>query len=193
MQITLNKESWHFKYYSWVRNNENPPKSLCPYFWSMVVFIVFSPFIIVGKCLTIFLTKVIEKRLDKVSHRTPEERTKAIKWENRIEKTLETTGKIILSLSVLFIVVLFCLLFYHTVQEVGIFGLLNGIFVIIGVLTVIYFIVDKWVEKRFGRKIIRSKVIQIPVEMVKSIYNKACPMINWTSTKTVVVTNEKVS
>ena len=48
MEIKLNKNSWHFKMYESVVST-NPPKSLCPYFWSMVLIICISPMILLFK------------------------------------------------------------------------------------------------------------------------------------------------
>ena len=47
MNITLNKNSWHYKIYSKIVDN-TPPKSLCPYFWTLVMIFTFSPLILVA-------------------------------------------------------------------------------------------------------------------------------------------------
>ncbi len=60
MNITLKKDSWHFKIYSKVIS-EREPKSLCPYFWSWVAMIIGSPILILFGIMR-FLSKVFEAK-----------------------------------------------------------------------------------------------------------------------------------
>ena len=48
---TFRKDSWHAKYYHWITgNNANEVfKTMCPYFWTMIFFIILSPFVILTK------------------------------------------------------------------------------------------------------------------------------------------------
>lgn len=193
MQITLNKDSWHFKYYSWVKDNDNAPKSLCPYFWTMVVFIVFSPLILFFKGVGFLISKLPERKSNKVKVLTEEEQLRLRKREQRIERIVEVIGKILFGIFLLAGMVLVSVLLYSGVKKVGILGVVRSIFTIVGMWATVYFIIDRWVENNWGRKIIHSKVIQIPVTMIKSIYNKACPIIKWTTTNQVLATNEKVN
>lgn len=95
MNVTLNLNSWHFKIYSKVVG-KTPPKTLCPYFWSLVAITILSPFILmvflVGRCIDAFFwlkTKLIPKR--QIKQKTFEEREKEVadmikKWEEEERK-----------------------------------------------------------------------------------------------------------
>ena len=80
MRITLNSDTWHSKYYKWVLNTQNLPKSLCPYFWSLSLFLVTSPLIVVGKLLY-WIFSSIGKALKR--------NKKVLTWEEEMEKDLK--------------------------------------------------------------------------------------------------------
>jgi NhaP-type Na+/H+ or K+/H+ antiporter len=89
-EVKLNKNSWHFKYYSNVVSDDLP-KSLCPYFWTMVFIITISPVIlpILGiKLLTEYLAVKLPKKEKK--HRTTEEILNKFRKEDeqRLKRTV---------------------------------------------------------------------------------------------------------
>lgn len=182
MKISLNKNSWHFKLYSLVIS-DNPPKSLCPYFWSMVVILVFSPcFLYIG------LHKLLTKGFDKLLNRkkTPkksifdmsaeelEEENKRLK---KINRRMDITGKILMGLFVLFLLTIFGICFYFGVRKEGLFNLIRNLLSIVGFCFILYLIID-FIFKN-SKKIVNSNIIKVPVAMIKAIYTKTCPIINW--------------
>ena len=179
MEVTFNKKSWHFKYYSWVLETTNTPKSLCPYFWSMIALIVLSPIVLFFK-LIIFLSDLnIDRKYKKINNMTEEEKIKKRKRENKINNGLEYAGKGFLILMALFVVFIIVFGLYSTVKKVGWWETICVIFAIIGFLTTLFLITYVIMEMKLFNKILNSKVIQVPVAMVKAIYTKACPLIKW--------------
>lgn len=183
MQITLNKNSWHFKYYKWSLESETPPKSLCPYFWSMVGLILLFPFILLIKGLSYRHDKSFEKKWEKRAKMTPEQIQKANKRDDRRDRIIEYVGKGFVGIILLFGVFLIGALIYTGIGELGWLEFVKRLFMIIGILTVLVLIVITWVDKNIGGKIINSKLVQVPIAMVKAVYTKACPLIKWNDTK----------
>lgn len=84
-QVTLNKNSWHYKIYDYFVGGE--PKSLCPYFWTLVALFIFSPFIL----LVFGFAFLMEKYAKKIG--------KAILWPFRpLVKFFRIVGIMIVSL-----------------------------------------------------------------------------------------------
>lgn len=197
MEITLNKNSWHSKYYKWVLNSE-PPKSLCPYFWISFALLVFSPIIFIVRSISWITMKMfdfsVNKKDDVFSNETLEdylEKTK--KRQERNNKTNRILGHIgkfffyVLLGIVLFILILF-------IKQHGVLQLLFR--VIIGALMcfTISFVIVTIVSlsdsrdnsiKRFCKKhlsfldVTKWESVKMIVAMMKSIYKKACPLITW--------------
>ena len=49
MEVRLNRNSWHTRFYRWVYGSEPRYWSLCPYFWTIVLCLVASPLILIFK------------------------------------------------------------------------------------------------------------------------------------------------
>lgn len=205
MQVTLNKNSWHYKYYN-AMVSDTPPRTLCPYFWIMVALIIISPFVgvffLVDKTFKFFV-KLIPKRAEK--EETYEEMV--VRWEKRDEVRRKKTkfwGNVADYISKFFkwivlpafgLIVLWAL--SVTSYELGwLQSLIRvGIFLVIVAIIVgfIYFL-EEYGEYiaiglgGFGRFIgkifkfinpLNWKVTQIIGEMIKAGYTKACPLIQW--------------
>jgi hypothetical protein len=178
MNITLNKSSWHFKLYSNIFS-DTPPKSLCPYFWSMVAIVVFSPF---------FLLIFIMKFLSALFESKPKPKKPMSEWTiedieletKRLEKKLkrsEVGAKIVLGVSGLLALGLLVLSSYFWISKDGWFVFFRAIFAVIGMGVSVYGILTL-IGKNYS-KIVKSNYIKVPASMIKSIYTKACPIINW--------------
>lgn len=172
MQITLNKNSRHFKYYSWVLNTHDAPKSLCPYFWIMFFLLGFSPVILLIKGIEFLVDKLPKtKRPHKLL--TEEEIKKKNKREDFILNGILFLGKALL----VFVIGLLVCLLYMLGQKTGWVSFIKGLFMVIGfgftLFLIVYFFVDNW------NKILNLAIIKIPVQMIKALYTKTCPLINW--------------
>lgn len=202
MNVTLNRNSWHYKIYSTVLD-ENPPKSLCPYFWSLVAIIVFSPIILliggIGWTSKKFdqLTKWVsppkqkpEKTWEQVQKEWDEERVKSEKRRQRVNKRMDIfiwiAKYIIVPIAALGLVVLV----YLSANKIGwyefLISVLVGILIMSPILGFVWFI-EKYGEKIGGfiGKVFRKinpfnwSVTKIIGGMIYSTYKKACPLINW--------------
>lgn len=201
-RVTLNKDSWHFKYYTTVMSNQ-APSSLCPYFWQMVLLLGLSPIIIpfmgiasgVSK-LNKFLEKTFPKKVKK--QLTMEQRIEKMDKEleklriknERLNKAADATSKI--SKWILLPVVVLGLLYmiYNAVSTIGLLALFVHICIAIGIIAIVAGIIYIGVE--YGDKISKPvgkffsfinplnwKFIQIIGEMIYAWYKNACPLITW--------------
>ena len=202
MNVTLNKNSWHYKLYSTVVD-DNPPKSLCPYFWSLVAIILFSPFILLIAGGGWFLGKLEKARNFVIPPKKSEPKT----WE-QIEKEWEEDRKrdearmkrmnkgldiFIFTMKWIVAPVLGLLLLYFIYQSATKIGWLEffmglgvGIIFILPILGFIW-LVDKYGEHiggffgRIFKKLnpLNWSITKIIGGMIYATYKKACPIINW--------------
>jgi hypothetical protein len=192
MKIQLNKNSWHFKYYSKVIGG-TPPKTLCPYFWCMVALIVVSPVFLlfwsgmwVGEKFNRMIPKKTPKPKKSVYDMTEDELDNELERIKRRLKKSEVMGKIVMTIFMLFIVSLVVLTFYLGAKKDGWFEALKTMFSLIGLWSVMYFTIKFLIERNVGTKLSKmlcrvsnKNIIRVPFEMVKSFYTKTCPLINW--------------
>jgi hypothetical protein len=66
---------------------------------------------------------------------------------------------------------------YFGIQKDGVYVFLRAIFSLIGIITTMYWIVRGLIY--VIPKIRESNGYKVPVEMIKSVYTKTCPIINW--------------
>lgn len=183
MEISLSKQSWHARYYNWVKGYYPTYefKSLCPYFWTILTLVLLSPVIVLWKVFNKLMVKSTDNVISylvKESFNQPskprKESSKFSKWyDRRGEKIVEwfskvyliTMGLIALIVIISSIVILF--------QEKGAWLGFVYIFAIIGGITT--FILSLWGIISFFEtdswKMIKG--------MMYSTKNKVCPMITW--------------
>ena len=201
-QVTLNKDSWHFKYYSMIVS-DNPPKSLCPYFWTMIPLILLSPVIglivvlaFIHKHVTSFFDSIVPKKVKK--EKTFEDLEREHKeWKIKSEKREQTWQNIgkkfawILKFIVLPSLIIYLgYLIYTTGIKIGWFrffiNLVGGIVIVSMVIGFIVLVetyggrVGKFILKLLRPlNIINWKVTKICGEMIVATYTKMCPIITW--------------
>ena len=187
MQITLNKKSWHYRYYDIVFTRE--PKSLCPYFWSLVTMIIFSPVIIPIYLIVEGFMKMIDLFPSKPPRqRTDEEWVRRYKREDLLNKIGKIVGKIFMLLlfgSMVVGVVVDALIF---AEKIGWYNLIRDVLAALATLGIAGWIL--YLSLTHSKKIsnlVRSVLffifrysgLIIVSEMIKTIYTKACPIIKW--------------
>lgn len=189
-KVTLNKKSWHFKIYSFVVDS-NAPKSLCPYFWTMVAIFCFSPILLCIFSIGFIVTK-LSKFFDrpttaKERGRKDAKKASRVKFWNRIGDAFKW---FIPRMFLLLFLAIFVLGSYlYTVEEgIGSF-LLRLLIIILIALTIIGFVysIQKLAEfakpsaKKFFRVInpLNWKVVKLLGIMIVATYKKMCPMIEW--------------
>lgn len=62
-KYTFKKDTWHARYYKWVTDKEAHVvhKTMCPYFWLLVLFTLFSPIIVLMKMFFLSTSSAYEK------------------------------------------------------------------------------------------------------------------------------------
>lgn len=188
MKIQLNKNSWHFKYYSTIIQ-DTPPKTLCPYFWSMVGLIVVSPFFLpfmLGSKIGSMLPKKKKTPKKSIYDMTNEEVKKELEMMKKRQRRSEIVGKISMIFMIIFLLSIVGVCLYLGAQKVGWFNIVRNTLACIGLIVVVYSVFSLLIKNNVGTKIgkfiskgLNSNVIRIPVEMIKSVYKKACPLIDW--------------
>ena len=202
--VTLNKNSWHFKIYSKIVS-DNPPKSLCPYFWTMVLLTILSPFILlfwgcylisdfVSNGFNLLVSKIVPKKKEETYEET------LARWEREKKQKIKREkfwGKasdifvIFLKYVVLPAAAIFFLYFlYAKGSEVGwlnLFVALGVVLLIIGVVVLFIFLCEKYggVIGKFILKMLRPlnvfnwKITKMTGMMIVATYKKMCPLITW--------------
>ena len=192
MEIKLNKNSWHFKYYSFVISNQ-PPKTLCPYFWSVVLIMVLSPFILIITALG-YVAKLIEKFAEYIGQyfgkkekeltledilKINEKRRKNelfwLKFTNFFAKFVRWG---ILPIATCALLVLLVELAIEIGPGLFVGGLLIILLCLVGLLSTIIYLVDNSPNLSFLNPF-NWKVSKILGEMINAYYVKACPIITW--------------
>lgn len=212
MGITLNKNSWHFKYYSSVVS-ETPPRSLCPYFWTMVLLIIVSPFIggsrlidwVIKQLINSYSyikylfrskkptiptpKKSIDELLEEIHRKIAADSLRAEKW-NKVSDWFSKLFKWVF-LPVVGIFLIFSISlhvyengWYSAILFIGIVFLLS--LIAFGVVTFIdkYGLVLSSGLSRFFNTInpLKWNFVIVIGEMIKTAYTKACPLITWEGT-----------
>jgi len=180
MLVSLSRESWHSKYYKFVKGYYPTYefKSLCPYFWTIVTLILLSPVIVLWKSINKLTVKPISKAIDysitKSLSKPYKEPSKFSKWYDKNGKSIgKWMGRIYIGsmLSLLTLMLIGSLI--QLFQEKGAWLGIIYIFAWIGILTtsilaiwgiISFFETDTW-------RMVKG--------MSYSIKNKVCPMIIW--------------
>lgn len=182
MLVNLSRNSWHSKYYNFVKGNYPTYdfKSLCPYFWTIVSFILLSPVILTWKLIKHLTVKPIQKAIvsgvGEALSETYEskEPNKFFKWWDKhgdnIEKWFQRVyfgmlGLVGLIIIIAALVQLFkekgtWMGFVYIFAWIGV--ILTTVFTTYGIIS--FFETDTW-------SMIKG--------MGHSFKNKVCPMIKW--------------
>jgi hypothetical protein len=184
MEVSLSRKSWHARYYNFVKGHYPTYdfKSLCPYFWTMLSFILLSPLIVIWKGLKLVLVrpvvKVIEYRIDKSLSKPYKEPSKLSKW---YEKNDSSIGKWVgrLYFGIMGTIMLLALggAIVKLFQDKGVWMGIIYIFAWIGGLTT--FVFSLWGLLKF----FETDTWTMIRGMSYSVKNKVCPMITWEEDK----------
>jgi hypothetical protein len=178
MNITLRKDSWHFKIYSKVVS-ENVPKSLCPYFWIWVAMIIASPgiilFWVMGALTKLFESKPKPKK--SIHDMTVDELREENERLDKKFKRSEIGAEITLGVFGVILIVLLILCMYTGIKKIGWFNFFRNMFSVVGLMVTTY-----WTIVLISKNIKRIgdlNVVKVPLAMIKAIYTRTCPIINW--------------
>jgi MFS family permease len=178
MNITLKKDSWHFKIYSKVLSDK-APKSLCPYFWQWVAMIICSPILFLFWVMGV-LTKFFEpkpKPKKSIHDMTEDELIEENERLNKKLKRSDRAANILIGVFGLFFLGLIVLFMYFGVKKDGWFNFFRNTFAMVGLAVSVYWTIV--MLSKTSKKIGDSNVVKVPLAMIKAIYTKTCPIINW--------------
>lgn len=183
-KVTLNKDSWHFKYYSSIVD-DSPPKTLCPYFWTMVALIIFSPIIFLFRGILKLVDFLDIKKSEKNKVLSDGEYEKRLANKEKRNKILILIGKVIFWGFIGFFVCLILALLFHGVQKVGVWVIIRGFLLVIGFFTIAYHILKFVIDKsEYIGNFFKLKIFTLPIEMIVATYKKACPLVDWKTNET---------
>lgn len=201
MEIKLKKNSWHFKLYSTVIS-DTPPSSLCPYFWTLVVLVLFSPMIGIAYIVVKSVDKIsagiswLKLKFKKESKPKPSKTIEDYidEWKREEEASKRRAAlmsKIGKGLLIAFCVVVVSLLTIYGKKEnfitllIALGFSLNIVLVVIGTISVCEtFNLGEKMSKFTPLKWIKqSSPYQLVVGMIVATYTKMCPLIQWEQVK----------
>jgi amino acid transporter len=202
MNVTLNKNSWHFKLYESVVGS-NPPKSLCPYFWTMVLVICVSPLILIFKLVSFIgdgFTKIKKKLVteevkpelsyDEWIQSREEEFEKLMIRREKWDKATDIFLIVLKWVMIPLLGLLFIYGLYEAGKTLGLIGILTAIgisLLIISIILGLVYLIEEHGHKavgpigRFLRWInpLNWEITQMIGGMIYATYKKACPLIEW--------------
>lgn len=172
MEITLDKAGFLARYYEWTFKKE-VPNWLCPYFWVIVFLVVLFPVVLITKSI-IYL---IGKFKSNPQIQTDEEIDRKYLRRLKVEEIMGWIGMTVLILLILSGIGIIGYGVISLIIKHGFLSLLK----VLGILTVIFgfcfllvILFDKLIDK-----IAYSKTSSMIIEMIKALYHKVCPHINW--------------
>lgn len=188
MLVNLRKNSWHSKYYNFVKGYYPTYqfKSLCPYFWTIVSFILLLPVILLWKGIKSLLkltVKPIQKAIvygvgkavsEPYEPNKKKEPSKFSKWFRKNEENIgKWGGRIYFGFLLLMLLVVLVGGIIQLFKEKGAWQGIVIIFAWIGVITTSFLSI--WGVMSF----FETDTWQMIKGMGYSIKNKVCPMISW--------------
>lgn len=206
MNITLNQNSWHFKIYDAVVGS-TPPKSLCPYFWTLVTIFLFSPVILIMWVLFKLISFIEWIKTKSPFKKKEDNRPYDViaaeiikKWDDKERKEREDHERwvkiTIIGTKIFKWVILPLILIgsiygvYVAGNKIGWVSFLTHIAIVFGFIALVIFwifIIEKYGSNLFKpfrrhiRKInpLKWGITQIIGGMIYSTYKKTCPIITW--------------
>lgn len=182
MLVNLSRNSWHSEYYNFVKGNYPTYdfKSLCPYFWTIVSYILLLPVILIWKGFKYLTVKPIQKAIyrgvDKALSEPYEKKepNRFWKWyEKNDDKIGKWFGKIYFGLLGLAFLVILGTAIIQLFKEKGAWIGIIYIFACIGAIVTTVFVF--WGVFSF----FETDVWKMIKGMGYSVKNKVCPMIKW--------------
>jgi hypothetical protein len=185
MLVNLSRTSWHSKYYNFVKGYYPTYefKSLCPYFWTIVSFILLLPVILLWKGLKSLLKLTVKPIQKAIIHGVgkavsepyvKKEPSKFSKWFKRNEITIgKWVGRIYFGFLAIAALVILVAATIQLFKDKGAWMGLVYIFAWIGVLATSVFTIFGIVH------FFETDTWDMIKGMGYSIKNKVCPMIKW--------------
>ena len=177
MQVSLSRNSWHSQFYRWVVGYYPTYefKSLCPYFWTILFYLLCSPLILIWKgimgTIKLFSKSKIVKRKNTKPKKEP---SKLSQWYDKNDKKIgDWIGYFWLGIMLLMLLIVIVGSFIDSLGKNGLWMTLVYTFSIIGALVTSFFVIWGIIT------IFETETWRMIKGMSYSIKNKVCPMIEW--------------
>lgn len=175
MLVSLNKNSWHSKYYKWI-NGFYPSeyyKSVCPYFWVTLVNVIGFPIILSIKVLLFVFEELVGLVLPSKQITSTRKYHLSSWWTKNENKISKVTQKVVNFLGyfwVLYVIGYFIFMVYST----------NGLkFTILSLLTLFMVTCFSFFMGVIASNFFDSDSWKMTKAMFHSFKNKTCPRIEW--------------
>lgn len=179
--MKLNKNSWYNKLYTAMWKEYTPQKSLCPYFWKLVIcFLTIIPVFVLA--ILPFIAMSIANVFIKQDKFDNSAKKASLKYESFI---INIVFNIAVGLILSMIYVFVPIDLGKPIYELGIF---MWVAVIMVLLVSFIMFLSKKISKR--KEIKKEKMsdsdslLKVTGEFIKAKYNKYCPTIEWVGTDT---------
>lgn len=175
MLVNLSRNSWHSELYNYVKGNYPTYdfKSLCPYFWTIVSYLLLSPVIVLWKVLNSLLGEPIKKGILLVFDRPPS-KIQVKKEPSKFSKLFRKIAPIIyfgFLGSIIFLCIVMKII--DLFKQKGVWLGFVYFFSVIG-MTVVLFCIIWWIISFF-----ETDTWKMIKGMGYSVKNKVCPTIKW--------------
>lgn len=196
--MKLQKNAFYTKFYLWVYGLEEDdlPKSLCPFFWMSLLGLLIAPFRFVTTApaivIDVFKKWKVNRHNKKISVNYPEQRKRHYPTFDNYYRELEAS------------VISYLALLFLLIEVKGFVHLTKGwyatdfavtfittflILLLVLFVLLLYYLYDTKIVKRdeFGHKIRKPKkdpdenptVFRIARKAIKAWYEKNCPLVEW--------------
>ena len=175
----LKSTSLSSRFYSWIWNTEiSNFKTMCPYFWSYVLTIIFLPLILIIKGLVSLLpkSKKVDKALDYVAGSKFGDLASKIFKPSRFRDFLGSACKWVFFIFVgAFILFMLYAIGFAVYKDP--FGVILVVFSVVGGASILILIVYLFSEYDLFSKI--AYPFKLFGNMIYSLYKNMCPLIKW--------------
>ena len=191
MQISLSRNSWHAQYYNWVKGYYPTYefKSLCPYFWTIVTYLLLFPVFLTWKGLKLVMNHAVIptknvvtssfKKSDSDSE-VKKEPSKLVKWyEKNDKKIVNFFAYTYFGSMLLFLLLVLVSVLIKSFTDNGFWMTMVYIFSVIGGLTTLVLCIWGIIT------IFETETWKMIKGMSYSVKNKVCPMIEWKNDETI--------
>lgn len=173
MEVRLNRNSWHTRFYRWAYGSEPRYWSLCPYFWTIVICLIASPVILIFKSIGSIRR---EPRPHKPAKPQPKPTATQLKKEAKRAELRDRRSRRLARFLLTLLAGLVVFGMVSGFQEKGWFFLIElVVFVIFLAIVALVLVGTAWISSKVGN----SDSWNAIVGMVRAGWDKVCPAIEW--------------
>lgn len=173
MEVRLNRNSWHTRFYRWAYGSEPRYWSLCPYFWTIIICLIASPVILIFRSTGIIRD---ESRPYPPVKPQPKPTATQLKKEAKRAELRDRRNRRLARFLLTLLAGLVVFAMVAGFQEKGWFFLIELVaFVLFLVVVTLVVVGIAWISSKVGD----SDSWDAIVGMVRAGWNRVCPAIEW--------------